>query len=138
MDAKVMETPEIVNCGVFDSYLRFGNLEETKNRKVSIYEFELPLTNTGTSYINGDVHPLDSGIVLCAKPGQIRHSKLPIRAYYIHLLVRDTYTKSILNKLPDVFRPTQRQKYEEIFSAMISHAPWRASASVATPSSSEI
>ncbi len=119
MEARVLELPEIVSCGVFDSRLRFGNMEETKNRKVSIYEFELPIDETGVSHINDIAHPLDAGLILCAKPGQIRHSRLPIRAYFIHLLVRDSYTKSILNKLPDVFRPTHRKKYEEIFTAII-------------------
>lgn len=119
MDNKIIEIPELVICGVFDSRLHFGNIEETKNRKVSIYEFELPIDKTGISYINGTAHPLDAGLVLCAKPGQIRHSHLPFRAYFIHLLVRDNYTKSILNKLPDFFRPAQRKKYEEIFTAII-------------------
>lgn len=119
METRIAEIPEIVSCGVFDSRLRFGNMEETKNRKVSIYEFELPIDKTGTSHINDVAYPLDAGLVLCAKPGQIRHSLLPIRAYFIHLLVRDSYTKSILNKLPDVFRPTQRKKYEEIFTTII-------------------
>lgn len=119
MDNKIIEIPELVSCGVFDSRLTFGNVAETKNRKVSIYEFELPIDETGISYINHTVQPLDSSLVLCAKPGQTRHSRLPIRAYFIHLIVRDSYTKSILNKLPDFFRPAQRKKYEEIFTAII-------------------
>ena len=64
MDARILEIPEIVSCGVFDSRLRFGNIDETKNRKVSIYEIELPIDHTGISYINDRAYPLDAGLVL--------------------------------------------------------------------------
>ena len=75
------------NCGFFDSKAVFGGLKETNDRVVKLYEIEYFPTDGETVFINGEGHSIKSGSLLIAKPGDLRHSILHFKAYYIHFSV---------------------------------------------------
>ena len=79
--------PTIVDCGLFDSRSKFGEgLMLTEDRPVDCFELELFAEDGGcTTYLNGQEYTLRSGQFLCTKPGDVRHSRLPFRCYYLHL-----------------------------------------------------
>ena len=47
-----------------------------------MYEIELVLENGGYSYIGSGKYQIKKGCVICAKPGQIRHTDLPLEKFY--------------------------------------------------------
>ena len=62
----------------------------TSNRKTTMFEIEIPIENGGISYINDERMPISPNMIICAKPGQTRHTKTPYKCYYAGLLWSDT------------------------------------------------
>jgi len=89
-------------CGVFDSKILRGAQSVSTDRVVQVYELELFHTDSGVSYVNGGRHPARRGMLLCAKPGQIRHSEFPVRCSFIRVPSgREAEIDSLLSALPD-------------------------------------
>lgn len=111
--------PEIINTGVFDAELVYTNQKFTPDRKVSVFEIEIPIEDGGFSYIDGKEYPIRKDCIICAKPGQIRHTVLPFKCYYVHMLLdKGTLLDYIVNT-PDVFKVLQRSEYVKLFTSMI-------------------
>jgi len=105
--------------GFFDSRTKFSHKETdhiTKDRPVFEYEIEFFIENTGTAFINGTSYDIKKNHILIAKPGQIRHSRLHFRAYYIHLGGCSHSIKKALDSLPDYFEVTKFHEYLQIFN----------------------
>ena len=83
-----------------------------------MFELELPIGNGGTSYIDDESHPIHENMVICAKPGQIRHTRLPFKCYYIHMVVNNGYLMDILNSLPNYIDFSDTNPIKEIFISM--------------------
>jgi len=116
-----MYLPRIMAMGVYDSKIIEPNTVISKNRKTSMFEIELPVEDGGVSYINSTSKPIKTDMIICAKPGQIRHSKFPFKCYYIHMIVGEGVLYDILMKAP-VFLETEKfHIYKKLFSEMLSH-----------------
>lgn len=76
---------KLISCGFFDSKVTFGGIRETKDRTVQNYEIEYYPVDGGTAFINGKCNSIENGSLLIAKPGDIRHSILPFKAFYVWL-----------------------------------------------------
>ncbi len=98
--------PEIIALGAYDASLVHKNAEETPPRRVWMYEIESILENGGTTHIDGVDHPVRAGNIIIGKPGQIRHTTLPFKCLYLHLMVDDSELNSIMQAMPDVYRPS--------------------------------
>ena len=91
-----------VYCGVFDSSILRKAQTKSNDRTVQCYELELFHTQAGTSYVEGSKYPTKRGMLLCAKPGQIRYSDFPVRCSYIRIPAgRDADVEKLLSLLPD-------------------------------------
>ena len=90
----------------------------TKNRKTTMFEIEIPIEKGGVSYINSDNMAIEPDVIICAKPGQTRHTKLPFKCYYIHLIATDTMLYDKLMSLPNFIKTDKYQKYYEIFEKL--------------------
>lgn len=88
-----------MHCGVYDSQLSQRYKNRTPQRQVQRYELELYHTDSGTSYVDGKAYPVRRGMLLCARPGQLRHSQLPIRSSYIWIDGEGAVTR-VLQQLP--------------------------------------
>lgn len=112
--------PTIISAGIFDSSLIYpAEQKRTKNRRVSVYEIELPLESHGFSHMNEHRFAADTERILCAKPGQVRYTELPYKCLFIHFLAEDAYIKSICDRLPDQITLSERELYADCFNRLI-------------------
>ena len=116
-----MQFPEIVAAGIYNASLVVKNREITKNRKTTMFELELPIEDGGISYINTESAPITRDLFICAKPGQIRHTRLPYCCYYIHFLLPDGELCRRLQKCPNYIAVTDYAQYREIFESLCRH-----------------
>ena len=110
---------QIVNTGIYDAALVHKNTSSTKPRKVSMYEIELVLENGGYSYIGNKKYKIKKGCAICAKPGQIRHTVLPYKCYYIHVMIGDAKLASMLDTIADFYTPDDATALENAFQELI-------------------
>lgn len=94
-----MLSNEQLRCGIYDSQVSQRYKNRTPERVVTRFELELYHSGTGISYIDGQAYPVRRGMLLCARPGQVRYSQLPIRSSYIWILPEGDVTW-VLEKLP--------------------------------------
>lgn len=111
-----MVLPDITATGVFDSYSAYINKKLTKIRKTSRYELELPIQYGGVSYVNKETHSITENIVIFAKPGFERHSRLPYKCYYVHMTISEGELFQQLSGLPTFIPITDREKIEPLFA----------------------
>ena len=114
-----------IQCGIFDSaLLRLGHLQ-SQEREVVCYELELFVEDAGTSFIDGVRHPVRRGMLLRAKPGQIRYSLFPVRCYFICLFVgADEDMEATIAAFPECFYIEDEGDIEELtslFARLSSH-----------------
>ncbi len=110
--------PEIVGVGIYSSSISAGSIKISKNRKTTMFELELPIEDGGVSYINSEFMPITPNILICAKPGQARHTKFPYKCYYIHMMLKDGYLYDRLCKMPNFIKTEKGDAYKRIFSRM--------------------
>lgn len=110
--------PEIVTAGIYNSQIAAKNKTITKNRKTTMFEIEIPIEDGGISYIDLEEKHISPDIVICAKPGQIRHTKLPFKCHYIHIILNSGTLYDILTDVPVFIQTTKAEEYREIFEAL--------------------
>ena len=110
-----MVLPDIVAIGIYNSQKSVKNAQISRNRKTTMFEIELPMENGGVTYINSDSHPITLDMILCAKPGSIRHTKFPFKCYYIHMILREGELYDTLMEIPDILESEKHAVYREIF-----------------------
>lgn len=104
-----MKLPEIISFGIFDSDKYKPNTQISKSRKVSVFEIELPLEEGGISYIDSSSERISQDTLICAKPGQIRHTRFPFKCLYIHMGVEEGVLCDILKKRQTTLKPKMRK-----------------------------
>ena len=115
---KEIVLPQIVTIGIYNAQIAIKNRTISKNRKTTMFEIELPIGSGGMSYINDESHPINENTVICAKPGQIRHTCLPFKCYYIHMIINDGYLGDILTSLPNYIEFSDTNQIKEIFISL--------------------
>ncbi len=117
-----MVLPEIIAAGIYNSQVVVKNTTITRNRKTTMFEIELPLTKTGgISYIDNEQSLISPDIIICAKPGQVRHTKLPFMCYYIHLIVKHGSLYDLLMGMPSFLKTEKSKKYKDLFLKIIKY-----------------
>lgn len=111
-----MILPEIVSIGIYNFQKAHPKTTVSKKRETNMFEIELPVQEGGISFIDADASPIAPDIIICAKPGQNRHTKAPFECYYIHMLVSDSVLSDMLLKLPDYISIEKAEYYKEIFT----------------------
>ena len=118
---KDIALPRIVSIGIYNAQIAIKNRTVSKNRKTTMFEIELPIGSGGTSYIDNDAHPISENVVICAKPGQTRHTRLPFECYYIHIIVGEGALFDILAALPNYMDFVDTASIKEIFTSLCEH-----------------
>lgn len=113
--------PEIVAAGIYNSSVAVKGRSVTKNRKTVMFEIELPLEDGGVSCINDRQMPICTDTLICAKPGQMRHTRLPFTCYYIHIIVREGVLYETLMDIPNFIRTDRAEKYRALFERLCRH-----------------
>lgn len=107
---------QIVSYGVYDS--RIALPKQTYSQQRVVARFELGLISQsleGCAYIDGRPYPLEKGLFICGKPGQLRYTKLPLRCHYVHILTEDPVLKPLLLALPDACKLTDHSGVLQVF-----------------------
>ena len=86
-----------------------------------MFELELSIAEGGTSYIDDEMHAVSENTVICAQPGQMRHTKFPFKCYYIHMILGEGQLFDVLTTLPNYLEPTDAKEIKEIFIALCEH-----------------
>ena len=110
--------PQIVAIGIYNAQIALKNRSVSKNRKTTMFEIELPICDGGMSFIDDEVHPIRANTVICAKPGQIRHTRLPFECYYIHAIVNEGQVYDTLSKLSNFIELPNTDRIREIFQTL--------------------
>jgi len=113
--------PEIVAIGIYNSNTAVKNRKITNNRKTTMFEIELPIENGGISYIDSESSPIVRNMIICAKKGQVRHTVLPYKCYYIHMIVPDGKLYDILINLPNYIPVERADYYRDKFIKLCNH-----------------
>ncbi len=96
------ELAKIVSAGFYDASY-YIKKKESDNRKTYLFEVELPVSSGGISYIDDLSENIEPGLVICAKPGQTRHTRPPFKCYYVHLLLESGTAYDVLSSAPSFF-----------------------------------
>jgi two-component system response regulator YesN len=106
---------EELQCGVFDSAVLRGVRGKSADRRVMQYELELFHKDSGTSHVEGVAYPARRGMLLCAKPGQVRYSDFPVRCSYIRIQPRrNSELDRLLSAAPDCLYIEEESTVEEL------------------------
>lgn len=106
---------QVLKYGVFDSRVALPRLTRSVPRLVNRFELELMTEDSGgTAYIDGSAYPLKKGLFICAKPGQQRHSQLPMRCHYVHLRTEDPALLQHLQHFPDGCRLSDPSAVQQV------------------------
>ena len=117
---KEIVLPKIIAVGIYNAHVVFKNKAVSPNIKTTLFEIELPIGDGGTTYIDASSRPVSEKTVICAKPGQMRHTKLPYKCYYIHIIVSEGQLFDILSSLPNFIEFTSTDEIREIFTSLCS------------------
>lgn len=111
---------EIVNFGIFDSTMKFGDRTVSKKRAVGFFEFELFTSKSEKlSFIDDRPIPRQHGTLVCAKPGQTRYSELPFRCHYLHISSEDEGFISLMETLPDSILVHDTDRITEMYKELL-------------------
>lgn len=111
-----MQLPEVVHAGYFDSQKVVADgTKMSKKRAVNMFEIELPTEKGGFSHINDNSMQYNTNMLVCAKPGQMRNSHLPIKCYYVHIILNEGKLYDILMNCPDYLIIENYEEYKNIF-----------------------
>ena len=86
-----------------------------------MFEIELPIEKAGIAYIDSISRPIDTDMIICAKPGQMRHTKFPYKCCYVHMIVQSGLLYDALSDTPSCFKTDRTESYREIFSQLLRH-----------------
>ena len=110
---------QVIEYGIFDSRVAFPKIFISQQRRVNMFELELITeTLTGIAYINSESYPLEKGLFLCGKPGQLRYSKLPTRCHYVHLQTEDPALLALLQGIPNACRLSDPSAIQQVFQEL--------------------
>lgn len=116
----VFPETEVTQWGIFDSRIKFPKVIMTEPRTVQTYELDLFTEHQqGIGYINGEAIPLEKGTLICAKPGDLRHSKLHFKCLHVHLSTKDAALQELLDKLPSHLTVTDLSPFTDVFHKML-------------------
>ncbi|MBE6596345.1 MAG: helix-turn-helix transcriptional regulator [Ruminococcaceae bacterium] len=115
-----MTLPEIVAVGVYNAQVT-QKKAITNNRKTTMFELELPIDDGGTSHIDSESRKITPNIVICAKPGQLRHTHLPFKCYYIHMVLNEGQLFDTLMSLPNFIEVKDTEVLVGIFTELCSY-----------------
>ena len=108
--------PEIIAAGVYNSKLQVGDISQSKIRTTTMFEIELPIENSGISFIGDESQAADTNILICAKPNVKRHTeRFPFTCHYIHLQIDEGMLCEKLYKMPTFIPTERREHYLELF-----------------------
>lgn len=107
--------PQRIWAGRYNAQVAIKNKNVSDDRIVRQFELEFPIEDGGISYIDDISHPITTNMVICAKPGQVRHTRLPFKCYFIHISMSEGLLYDTLMALPNFIEPANSDRIRKIF-----------------------
>lgn len=115
----MLALPKIVSIGIYNSQVAVKNRTVTRKRKTTMFEIEIPIEDGGASHINDEEAPIRPNMIICAKPGQVRYTRVPFKCYYIHMSINEGDLYDNLMDMPNYIQTDKHKKYLELFKKML-------------------
>ncbi len=103
--------PEIVAAGIYNTDAAAKNRTETVKRRVIMPEIEIPIDEGGICYVDDEAVPYRKDTLICSKPGMVRHSRVPYRCRYVHLMVKEGALFDLLMDAPTFLTTEKPEVY---------------------------
>ena len=120
----VLEVPQVVKAGSFNSRQKFGGMDATHPRLVKDYELELFTQDGGTTYLDGLGYPIKEGALLLARPGQTRYSWLHFTCRFVHFRLEkggeEGGVAGYLDRIPSFLERVKSEDYLPLFDQIAS------------------
>ena len=113
-----------VDSGYFDSVQSewiHKKKTTTPPRVCRLYEVELYLSKSGTTYINEVKYDIEQYTLIICKPGDVRYSVNPFKCYYLYLSVEDGRIKEILDSLPPKMQAFNAKIFLDRFFSLLKY-----------------
>ncbi|MBQ9429189.1 MAG: hypothetical protein IJU41_06560, partial [Clostridia bacterium] len=110
--------PLRMRVGRYNAQIAIKNRAVSPDRKVACFEIEVPIEKGGISYISGQTRPITKDLVICAKPGDLRHTRLPYKCYYLHIAVREGLLFDTLTRLPPFVENADTEHIRGLFEKL--------------------
>ncbi len=104
------------SMGFFNSRIARPGMKETAEHRIGEYQLEFCDTDGGVTYIDGVAYPVRKNMLICAKPGQRRWTRLPFCCYYIKIDKSDSPLDGMLSSTADCWMTTE-EKMESFLQA---------------------
>lgn len=111
--------PKDFRVGVFDSRAKYNNSKTFKQRTVERFEIEFFLDDGGITSINGKEYNLQKNHLLFVRPGDIRHSKVHFKCFYLHMDLYDEEILEYLSAVPTYFAVASSRIYHNLFHQLV-------------------
>lgn len=79
---------------------------------------KIPAEAGGVSWINSEYSEIKPSLVICAKPGQTRQTKLPYKCYYIHFILKHGTLYDALMDAENFVKTDRYEQYKSVFEKM--------------------
>ena len=119
-----MNSVTILDYGLFDSRKTFPHETETKPRTVQYFEFDYILScdARGMSYVDDQRHGLIPNLLIARRPGQVSHSALHYKCYYVRFQVHpEDPLYDPLMQLPTYLQVRNKETYQDLFLQLFRH-----------------
>ena len=113
-----MVLPQIEVIGIYISQKARPNVKISPNRKTTMFEIELPVEAGGISHIDDEAMPITENLLICAKPGQTRHTRFPFKCWYVHMVLESGYLYDTLMQLPSFITTDKPEIYRALFEKL--------------------
>ena len=87
---------------------------DPRNTAKRIISFDV--LSTASFCVDGEEIPVESDMMICAKPGSTRSSRFPLKCYYMNLLLSEGVIYDELMRVPSHFPVNRTGRYRELFS----------------------
>lgn len=112
-----MILPKNITCGYWDGS-EFGSLTESPKRTVTQFEIEYYLTDAFTTTVDERIYQIKADYIQIAKPGQVRHSKLPFATLFLKFTAESTLHDELINA-PEFFKAYHSHEIKELLRKII-------------------
>ncbi len=119
-----MDIAAVLGYGLFDSRKSYPHESETKPRTVQYFEFDYILSYDarGMSYVEEQCHGLMPNLLIARKPGQVSHSALHYKCYYVRFQIQpEDSLYDQLMQLPTYLQVLNKETYQELFVQLFRH-----------------
>lgn len=114
----MLKFPTVIRAGHYNSRKRQADGLHTEPRTPGNYELDMFSEDGGIAYYNGESKQIRKGDILLARPGDVRHSILPVRCYYVHFTATDPSLIALLDSMSGFAHTDRYSAMEQLFQSL--------------------